>query len=84
MVKFDTQFFDELSRKLADVVPENVKILRSDIEKHFRHITQSMLAKMDLITREEFDIQVMLLSKTREKLDKLEKKIALLEKNNAA
>lgn len=79
---FDNKFFEELSKKLADAVPENVKTMRSDMEKHFKHIIQSVFAKMDLITREEFDIQVMILSKARAKIEKLEEKIHALEKQS--
>jgi BMFP domain-containing protein YqiC len=80
-MKFDNHFFEDLSKKLADAVPENVKTMRNDMEKHFRQIIQTVFTKMDLITREEFDIQVMILSKTRGKIEKLEEKIKELEKN---
>ncbi len=77
---FDPKFFDELSKRLADSIPESVKSVRSDMEKHFHTILQSMFSKLDLITREEFDIQALVLSKTRAKLEKLEQKIEALEK----
>jgi len=79
-MKFDDNFFENLTKKLADAVPENVKTLRHDMEKNFRQIIHSVFAKMDLITREEFDIQVMVLSKARGKIEKLEEKIKELEK----
>lgn len=79
----NSNFFDDLSKKLADAVPQNVKAARADLEKHFRQIVQSMFSKMDLITREEFDIQVHILSKTRAKLEKLEEKIKSLEEKKA-
>jgi BMFP domain-containing protein YqiC len=79
---FDHKFFDELSKRLADSIPDNVKTMRSDIEKHFHSVLQSMFSKLDLVTREEFDIQALVLSKTRAKLEKLEQKIeALIEKS---
>lgn len=80
---FDPKFFDEFSKLLADSVPENVKALRVDMEKHFKQITQAMFAKMDLVTREEFDIQALVLSKTRAKLEKLTQKVEQLEKKYA-
>lgn len=77
---FDPKFFDELSKKLADSIPENVKTMRNDMEKHFRNIIQATFSKLDLITREEFDIQSLVLSKTRGKLEKLEQRVEALEK----
>jgi BMFP domain-containing protein YqiC len=77
---FDSKFFDDLSKRLADSIPENVKAMRADVEKHFRAILQTMFSKLDLVTREEFDIQALVLSKTRGKLEKLEQKIEALEK----
>lgn len=79
-MKIDNTFFEDLSKKLADAVPENVKTMRHDMEKHFRQIVHTVFTKMDLITREEFDIQVMILSKARGKIEKLEKRIDELEK----
>lgn len=81
---FDPKFFDELSKKLADSIPDNVKTMRSDMEKHFHNIIQSMFSKLDLITREEFDIQALILSKTRGKLEKLEQRVEALEKKKKA
>jgi BMFP domain-containing protein YqiC len=80
MNMFDPKFFEELSKRLANSVPENVKALRSDIEKHFQTVLQTTFSRLDLITREEFDIQALVLSKTRAKLEKLEQKIDALEK----
>lgn len=78
---FDKNFFDEISKRLADALPENVKTIRSDMEQHFRVILQTMFAKLDLVTREEFDVQALVLGKTRAKLEKLEQQVAELEKN---
>ena len=81
---FDPKFFDELSKRLAECVPENIKGLRNDMESHFKQILQMMFAKLDLVTREEFDIQAMVLSKTRAKLEKLITQVSELEKKAAA
>jgi hypothetical protein len=80
---FDPKFFDELSKRLANSIPNSVKSVRADMEKHFHTILQSMFSKLDLITREEFDIQALVLSKTRAKLEKLEQKIEALEKKKS-
>lgn len=64
---------DELVDRLGRVLPPGAVELKADFEKNARGAVQAALAKMDLVTREEFDIQVTLLQRTREKLDRLEK-----------
>lgn len=64
---------DELVDKLGQVLPAGAVELKTDFEKNARAAVQGGLAKMDLVTREEFDIQATLLQRTREKLDRLEK-----------
>ncbi len=64
---------DELVDKIGQVLPAGAVELKTDFEKNVRAAVQSGLAKMDLVTREEFDVQAALLQRTREKLDRLEK-----------
>ncbi len=66
---------EDLAKKLADAVPEGLKSLREDLEQNFRSVLQSGLSKLDLVTREEFEVQEAVLAKTREKLDALEAKL---------
>lgn len=70
---------DDLARELADAVPRNLKALGEDLERNFKSLLQAGLGKMDLVTREEFDLQVAVLERTREKLDALEARLAELE-----
>ena len=70
---------DELARELADAVPRNLKAIGEDLERNFKSLLQSGLGRMDLVTREEFDLQVAVLERTREKLDALEARLAELE-----
>lgn len=70
---------DDLTRKLAALLPEPVRHLQEDVEKNMRGLLESGLQKMNLVTREEFDIQSAVLLRTREKLDALEKRLAELE-----
>jgi BMFP domain-containing protein YqiC len=70
---------DDLARQLADAVPKNLKAIGDDLERNFRSLLQSGLAKMDLVTREEFDLQVAVLKRTREKLEQLDERLAELE-----
>ena len=77
---FETKSLDELARKLADAVPPGLAALRDDLERNFKAVLQSGLAKLDLVTRQEFDIQAAVLRRSRERLEELEKRIAALEK----
>jgi BMFP domain-containing protein YqiC len=75
----DPKLFDDIARRLADAVPSGVREIQKDVEKNLRTVLQASLSKLDLVTREEFDVQARVLARTREKLDKLEKTIAALE-----
>jgi ubiquinone biosynthesis accessory factor UbiK len=77
---FDPKSLDELARKLADAVPPGLAALRDDLERNFKAVLQGGLAKLDLVTRQEFDIQAAVLRRSRERLEELEKRIAALEK----
>lgn len=70
---------EELARKLANAIPDNLKNARDDAEESFRAVLKSGLQKMDLVTREEFDVQEAVLQRTRAKLDDLEKRLNELE-----
>jgi ubiquinone biosynthesis accessory factor UbiK len=76
---FDPNSLDELARKLADAIPPGLVALRNDLEQNFKAVLQSGLAKLDLVTRQEFDIQAAVLRRSRERLEELEKRIAALE-----
>jgi hypothetical protein len=76
---FDPRIIDDLARRLAGTVPESVSALRRDLEQNFKGVLQSQLARMELVTREEFDVQAAVLKRTREKLSALEKRLAELE-----
>ncbi len=75
---------DDLARELADAVPRNLKALGDDLERNFRSLLKAGLGKMDLVTREEFDLQVAVLARTREKLEALEARLAELEDSAAS
>jgi hypothetical protein len=77
---FDPRLIDDLARRLAGSVPESVMALRRDLEQNFKGVLQSQLAQLDLVTREEFDVQATVLKRTREKLAALEQRLAALEK----
>ncbi|MGR9087689.1 MAG: ubiquinone biosynthesis accessory factor UbiK [Gammaproteobacteria bacterium] len=76
---FDTKSIDEIAQRLAGAIPPGLNSLKEDMEKNFRAILQSAFGKLDLVTREEFEVQKMVLAKTRAKLDNLEKRVAEME-----
>jgi BMFP domain-containing protein YqiC len=80
---FDPKSVDELARKLAEAVPPGLVALGNDLEQNFKAVLQGGLAKLDLVTRQEFDIQAAVLRRSRERLEELEKRIAALEKSPA-
>lgn len=77
--KLDPRSLEELARKLADSVPPQLKAVKQDLETNFKGVLQSGLAKLDLVTRQEFDVQTGVLARTREKLGALEQRLAALE-----
>lgn len=74
-----TDFLNDLSSRLSSVLPEGLKNLKKDIEKNFNSILHKSFAKLELVTREEFDAQTKVLLRTRKKLEALEKEVKELE-----
>jgi ubiquinone biosynthesis accessory factor UbiK len=75
----DPKIIDDIASKLSQAVPEGAKSFQQDMHVQFKQILQSIIGKMDLVSREEFDVQTKVLARTREKIDALEKAIAALE-----
>jgi BMFP domain-containing protein YqiC len=80
---FDTKTIDDMANKLAGVLPPALHTIKEDLEKTFRAILQSVLGKMELVTREEFEVQKMVLAKSRTNLEALEKRVIVLEQSLA-
>ena len=70
------KMFEEISGKLGQALADSPA---KDLEKNLRAVLQGLFAKLDLVTREEFEIQQAVLLKTREKLEALEAKVAAME-----
>lgn len=70
---------DELSRRITGLIPENLAGLQTDLEANVRAVLQNALQTMNLVTREEFDVQAALLARTREKLDALQQQLDALK-----
>ncbi len=70
---------DELARRLADAVPESVRSFGRDMEGNFKAVLQAQLSKLDLVSRQEFDVQAALLARTQATLTALEARLKELE-----
>lgn len=70
------EFFEDLQKKIADLL---AKSPAADIEKNIRALLMQGFAKLDLVTREEFDVQCEVLARTRAKLSELESRLDALE-----
>jgi BMFP domain-containing protein YqiC len=75
----DPKILDELSKRFVEAIPSGIRQLQNEVEKNFHATLQATFAKMDLVTREEFDVQQGVLARTRAKLEELEKQVAVLE-----
>ena len=75
----DPKILDQLAQRLAATLPVSMRELTRDIEKNFRAILQNTFIKMNLVTREEFDVQRAVLTRTRLKLEELEGLVKKME-----
>ena len=75
----DFKTLDEVTRKLAEAVPRELKNAGEDLQGRFRKVLENQLEKMDLVTREEFEIQKRVLERSREKLEQLEARLEQLQ-----
>jgi len=80
----DLKAIDDLARRLSDLVPPGLEGARNDLEKNFRAALRAGLGSLELVTRDEFDVQRLVLLRTREKLDALERAVEMLEARHRA
>lgn len=73
---------ENLAGALADSVPEGLRSMRKELEENFRSVLRSGIGKLDLVTRDEFEVQEAVLARTREKLAVLEARLAELEEKH--
>ncbi len=76
----EPKHFDAFTTRLAGSLPKGLQALQSDIQRNLRASLEAGLTKLDLVTREEFDVQAAVLARTREKLAALEARVAELER----
>jgi ubiquinone biosynthesis accessory factor UbiK len=73
---FDTKILDELAQRIGEAVRASPA---KDVEKNLRALLGSLFVKLDLVTRDEFEVQAQVLLRTREKLEQLEARVAALD-----
>ena len=74
------EFFQDLSKKMSELMANSPA---ADVEKNVKAFLAQAFAKLDLVTREEFDLQAELLARTRSRLEELEARLAVLERPNS-
>jgi ubiquinone biosynthesis accessory factor UbiK len=75
----DSTSLDDLARRLANAVPESVRSFGRDLEGNLKAVLQAQLSKLDLVSRQEFDVQAALLARTQATLTALEARLKELE-----
>ncbi|GAB3214866.1 ubiquinone biosynthesis accessory factor UbiK [Pseudaeromonas pectinilytica] len=79
----DPKKIEEMARQIHNALPPGIKSLGEEVDKKVKQVLQSQLNKLDMVSREEFDVQTKVLLRTREKLTALEEKLALIEQRLA-
>lgn len=75
-----TDIFKKLADELTSSLPSHLQSIKKDLEKNCHLVLSKAFAKLELVTREEFDVQAKVLARTRKKLEALEETIKNLEK----
>ncbi|MBV2123472.1 MAG: hypothetical protein B6D70_02395 [gamma proteobacterium symbiont of Stewartia floridana] len=75
----DSKLIDDLAQRLANTLPAGIQSMQGDVMKNLRAGLESGLARLELVSREEFEVQAAVLSRTREKLKRLEEQVKALE-----
>lgn len=79
LIMINAKKIEEIAKQITDAIPPSVKNVANDIEEKTKTVLQRKLSQLDVVTREEFDVQTQVLIKTREKINDLEAKITQLE-----
>jgi len=75
----DPKIFDDISKHLAGSIPPGMQSLQNDLQRNLHTALEAALGKLNLVTRDEFDIQQAVLQRTRQKLERLEEQLQALE-----
>ena len=79
MSRFDSERLDELARRVIEALPAGMEEIGQDLRTNLKSVLGAALERLDLVTREEFDVQQAVLARTRDKLERLERTVAGLE-----
>ena len=79
----DPKKIEQIARQVHESMPKGIREFGEDVEKKIRQTLQSQLTRLDLVSREEFDVQTQVLLRTREKLALLEQRLSELENRQA-
>nr|WP_235606862.1 accessory factor UbiK family protein [Cronobacter sakazakii] len=80
----DPKKIEQIARQVHESMPKGIREIGEDVEKKIRQVLQAQLSRLDLVSREEFDVQTQVLLRTREKLTALEQRLTALESRGAA
>ena len=75
----DLKNIEDIGKRIKDIMPNSLKTSKEEVQKTLKSGADGFLQKLDLVTREEYEVQLELLNKCYEKIDELEKKIEILE-----
>ncbi|MFG0834211.1 MULTISPECIES: ubiquinone biosynthesis accessory factor UbiK [Aeromonas] len=75
----DPKKLEDIAKQVHNALPPGIRTMGEEVEKKIRQVLQAQLGKLDLVSREEFDVQTKVLLRTREKLTALEAKLEQLE-----
>ncbi|HIP76791.1 MAG TPA: accessory factor UbiK family protein [Psychromonas hadalis] len=78
---FNPKKLEDIAKQVSESMPEGVKSFGEEIERKVKQVLQSKLSQLDMVSREEFDVQTQVLLRTREKIASLETKLAEIEKS---
>ncbi|WP_435237107.1 ubiquinone biosynthesis accessory factor UbiK [Psychromonas sp. PT13] len=76
---FNPQKLEDIAKQVTDAMPTSVKNLGEEVDRKMKQVLQAQLGKLDMVSREEFDVQTQVLLRTREKLAEMENKLVELE-----
>ncbi|MEC5318314.1 accessory factor UbiK family protein [Brenneria populi subsp. brevivirga] len=79
----DSKKIEQIARQVHESMPKGIRELGDDVEKKIRQVLQAQFSRLDLVTREEFDVQTQVLLRTREKIARLEQRLTELETKSA-
>ena len=77
---FNPKKLEEIAKQVSDSMPEGVKSFGEEIERKVKQVLQSKLSQLDMVSREEFEVQTQVLLRTREKIATLEARLDAIEK----